>query len=109
MISLPSMRLGDELNNTTGIRDLLLCLLADVSCADDDGGLGQPALSEELGVSESVEVDQGCGVGGRVLQGLLTDIGGDQRPQLQGWLISDRFIHRSVWTLGRYCFVPCRR
>lgn len=82
MISLLSIRLGDELNNATGIRDLLLGLLADVSCADDDGGLGQAALSEELGVSESIEVDERGGVGGRVLQGLLADVGGDQRPQL---------------------------
>ena len=84
MISILSMRLGDELNNATRIRNLLLCLLADVSCADDDGGLGQAALSEELGISESIEVDERCGVGGRVLKGLLTDIGGNQRPQLQG-------------------------
>lgn len=78
------IRLGDELDNATGIRDLLLGLLADISCADDDGGLGQAALSEELGVSEGVEVDERGGVGGRVLQGLLADVGGDQRPQLQG-------------------------
>lgn len=89
MISLPSIRLGDELNNATGIRDLLLGLLADVSCADDDGGLGQAALSEELGVSESVEVDERGGVGGRVLQSLLADVGGDQGPQLQDRLISN--------------------
>lgn len=89
MISLLSIRLGDELNNATGIRDLLLGLLADVSCADDDGGLRQAALSEELGVSESIEVDERGGVGGRVLQGLLADVGGDQRPQLQGRLISN--------------------
>lgn len=89
MISLLSVRLGDELNNATGIRDLLLGLLADVSCADDDRSLRQAALSEELGVSESVEVDERGGVGGRVLQGLLADVGGDQRPQLQGRLISN--------------------
>lgn len=84
MISLLPIRLGDELDNATGIRDLLLGLLADISCADDDGRLGQAALSEELGVSEGVEVDERGGVGGRVLQGLLADVGGDQRPQLQG-------------------------
>lgn len=82
MVPLLPIRLSDELNNATSIRDLLLSLLADVSCADDDGGGGQAALSEELGVSEGVEVDERGGVGGRVLQGLLADVGGDQRPQL---------------------------
>lgn len=84
MIPLLSTRLGNELNDATSIRDLLLRLGADVSGANNDGGLRQAALSEELGVSESVEVDERSGVGGRVLQGLLADIGGDQRPQLQG-------------------------
>ena len=97
MISPLSIRLGNELNHATGIRDFLLGFLADVSCADDDGCLGQAALSEELGVSESVEVDERGGVGGRVLQGLVADIGRDQRPQLQDWLISD---HSSVATVS---------
>lgn len=100
MIPPHSIRLGNELNDSTGIRNLLLGLLADVSCADDNGGLGQAALSEELGVSESVEVDERGGVGGRVLQGLLTDIGRDQRPQLQDWLISDHPSVAILWLWG---------
>lgn len=79
-----SNRLGDELNNATGIRNFLFRLFTDISCADNNGGSRQAALSEELGVSESVEVDERGGVGGRVLQGLLADVGGNQRPQLCG-------------------------
>lgn len=100
IIPLLSIRLGDELNNATSIRDLLLGLLADVSCADDNGGRGQATLSEELGVSESVEVDERGGVGGRVLQGLLADVGGDQSPQLPSWLISDHLSIAILWLRG---------
>lgn len=109
MIHPLSTRLSDELNNATSIRDLLLRLLADVSCAHDDGGLGQAALSEELGVSESVEVDERGGVAGRVLQSLLADVGGDQRPQLQEGLISDHLPMAILWPWGHCWFVPCRR
>lgn len=100
MIPPLSIRLGNELNDSTGIRNLLLGLLADISCADDNGGLGQAALSEELGVSESVKVDERGGVGGRVLQGLLADVGRDQRPQLQDWLISDNLSVAILWLWG---------
>lgn len=100
MIPLLCIRLGNELNDATSIRDLLLRLGANVSGANDDGGLRQAALPEQLGVSESVEVDERSGVGGRVLQGLLADIGRDQRPQLKGWLISGHLSIAVAWPWG---------
>lgn len=74
--------LSDELNNSTGLEDLLLSLLGDVSCANDNGGLGQTALAQELGVSEGEEVNDGGGVGGGVVEVLLAHLEGYQRPQL---------------------------
>lgn len=76
-------RLCHKLNDTTGLGDLLLGQLADVSCADNDGGLGQTALAEQLGVAEGGEVDDGGGFG--LGQVLLARLGGDQRPQLSEW------------------------
>lgn len=73
-------RLCHKLNDTTGLGDLLLGQLADVSCADNNGSLGQTALAEQLGVAESGEVDDGGGFG--LGQVLLARLGGDQRPQL---------------------------
>lgn len=69
-----------QLNHTTGLGDLLLGQLADVSCADDNGGLGQAALAEQLGVAQGGEVDDRGGFG--LGQVLLARLGGDQRPQL---------------------------
>ena len=37
-------RLCDELDDTTGLLDLLLGLLADVAGADDEGNVGETAL-----------------------------------------------------------------
>lgn len=77
-----------KLNDTTGVEDLLLGQLADVAGADDDGGLGETTLAEQLGVAEGGEVDDGGGAGlGEVL---LAGLGGDQRPQLfgGGWFVS---------------------
>lgn len=75
------MRLCDELDDTAGSNDLLLSLLGDVAGADDDGNLGEAALSEDLGVAEGEEVDDGSLVAllGEVLVALLS---GDERPEL---------------------------
>lgn len=74
-------RLCHKLNDTTGLGDLLLGQLADVSCADNNGSLGQTTLAEQLGVAEGSEVDDGGGFG--LGQVLLAGLGGDQRPQLR--------------------------
>jgi hypothetical protein len=82
-VSLTSMArcLCDELDNTTSLRDLLLGVFGDISGADDDGDLRKTALSEDLGVAEGEEVNDGGLVGllGEVLVALL---GGDERPEL---------------------------
>lgn len=77
----PCARLCHKLNDTTGLGDLLLGQLADVSCADNNGSLRQTALAEQLGVAEGSEVDDGGGFG--LGQVLLARLGGNQRPQLR--------------------------
>lgn len=74
-------RLCDELDNTTSLLDLLLGLGADIAGADDDGDGGKTALSEDLGVAEVEEVEDGSVTTllGEVLIALL---GGDQGPEL---------------------------
>jgi hypothetical protein len=74
-------RLCDELDDTTGLLDLLLGLGAEVAGADDNGDSGETALSENLGVAEGQEVEDGSLVGllGEVLLALLS---GDERPEL---------------------------
>ena len=77
------MRLCDELDNTTGLLDLLLGLSGEVASADDDGDLRETALAEDLGVAEGQEVEDGGRVGvtlaGKVLLALL---GGNEGPEL---------------------------
>lgn len=75
-------RLCDELNNTTGLLDLLLGITAEVTGADDNGDLGQTALAEDLGVAEGQEVDDGGGVGLGAVQVRVTLLGGDKGPEL---------------------------
>ena len=74
-------RLCDELDDTTGLLDLLLGLSGEVAGADDDGNLGKAALAENLGVAEVEEVEDGGLVAllGEVLIALLS---GDERPEL---------------------------
>ena len=78
-----SGRLCDELDDTTGLLDLLLGLGAEVAGADDNGDGGETALAEDLGVAEGQEVEDGGGVGvtlaGEVLLALL---GRDEGPEL---------------------------
>lgn len=62
--------LRNKLNDTTGLLDLALSLAGDVAGLDDEGNLGETALSEELGVSESEEVEDESTVG----LGVLTDV-----------------------------------
>lgn len=75
--------LCDELDDTTGLGDLLLGELADPASTDNQGDFGETALSEDLGVAKGKEVDDGDGV--LLLAGDvgLTGLGGDERPQLR--------------------------
>ena len=75
-------RLCDELNNTTGLGDLLLSQTADPAGANDDGDLGEAALAENLGVAEGQQVDDGDGVLLLALQVGLTGLLGNQAPEL---------------------------
>lgn len=65
------MHLSNELDNTTGLFDLALSLLADVAGLDDERNVGETTLSENLGVAEREEVEDnslvGRGVGAQVL------------------------------------------
>ena len=76
------LRLSDELNDTTGLLDLLLSKAADPAGADDQRDLRETALSEDLGVTEREEVEDGDGV----LLGTgdvgLTGLERDERPEL---------------------------
>jgi hypothetical protein len=46
--SLAMKILCDQLNNTSSLSDLSLCLLAEPSCAYDQGNFGDSAFSEDL-------------------------------------------------------------
>lgn len=78
----PNQRLCDQLNNTTGLLDLLLGVGAEVAGTDDDGDLGETALAEDLGVTEGQEVDDGSGVGLGAAQVGIALLGGDKGPEL---------------------------
>lgn len=54
--------LCDQLDDTTGLLDLLLSLLAHISRSHDDWDLWQTTLSEDLGVSEGEEIEDGSGI-----------------------------------------------
>lgn len=77
-----NQRLCDELNNTTGGLDLLLGVTADVAGTDDDGDLGETALSKNLGEAEGQEVDDGGDIGLLAAQVGVTLLGGDEGPEL---------------------------
>ena len=77
-------RLCDELDNTTGLLDLALGVLAEVARADDERDLGDAALAEDLAVAEREEVEDGRGVGGAALgEVLLALLKRDERPKLR--------------------------
>lgn len=75
-------RLCDELNNTTGLGNLLLGELGEPAGADDDWDLWKTALAENLGVAEWEEVDDWEGVLVLVLEVLITLLSWDEGPQL---------------------------
>lgn len=76
-------RLRNKLNDTTGLLDLALSLTADVASLDDEGNLGETALSEELGVSESEQVEDESAVGlGLLTEVLVAGLLGDEGPKL---------------------------
>lgn len=75
-------KLCDQLDDTTSLSDLLLGELADPAGTDDEGNFGETALSENLGVAEGEEVDDGDGVLLLALDVGLADLGGDERPEL---------------------------
>lgn len=77
-----NQRLCDQLNNTTSLLDLLLGITAEVAGTDDDGDLGETALSEDLGVAEGKEVDDGSDVRLGAAHVGITLLSGDEGPEL---------------------------
>ena len=75
------LRLSDELNDTTGLLDLLLSQAADPAGADDQRDLRETALSEELGVAVVEEVKDGS-VATLLGEVLLALLNGDEGPKL---------------------------
>lgn len=76
-------RLCDELDNTTGLLDLLLGLGRDVSSANDERNSRETALSEDLGVTERKQVKNRSGLAALLAQVLLTLLSGEERPELK--------------------------
>lgn len=72
--------LRNQLNNTAGLLDLSLSLLAEVSCSYNHWDLWEAALSEDLGVAKWEEVEDWGGVGLLVADVGITGFGGDERP-----------------------------
>jgi hypothetical protein len=48
----PIQHLCNQLNNTTSLSDLPLCLLAEPSCAHNEGNFGESALAQHFAVAE---------------------------------------------------------
>ena len=95
----PNQRLCDELNDTTGLLDLLLSITAEVAGAHNEGNLGETALAENLGVAEGEEVDDGGGVGLLAAQVGVTLLGGDEGPKLyrsKDWMLVTRFVLKTI-------------
>jgi hypothetical protein len=91
--------LSNQLNNATGLLDLLLRQSAHPPGADDQRDLGQTALAEDLGVAQGQEVEDGNGVLLLASDVGVTGLDGDERPQLRG--VSDAFgklAKHSSWT-----------
>jgi hypothetical protein len=78
----PSHSLLHQLDDTTGLGDLLLSQLAHPPRADNQGDLGNAALAEDLGVAEGDEVEDGDGVLLGAGQVSLAGLGGDKSPEL---------------------------
>lgn len=77
-----SPQLSDELDNTAGLLDLALGVLAEVTCADDERDLRDASLSEDLAVAEREEVEDWGSVGGLVGEVLLALLNRDESPEL---------------------------
>ena len=77
-----ALPLRHELDDTTGLGDLLLRQLADVPGADDDRDLGEAALAEDLGVAEGEEVEDGGGVLLGAVDVGVAGLSGDEGPEL---------------------------
>lgn len=77
------MHLCDELDNTTGLLDLLLSVLAEVTGANDDRDLWESTLSEDLAVAEWEKVEDRGGLRlGACSEVLLALLSWDERPEL---------------------------
>jgi hypothetical protein len=76
--------LCDELNDTTGLLDLALGVLADVSGTNDQRDLRNPALAENFAVAEGEEVEDRCGILGLTSEVLLALLEGNEGPKLRG-------------------------
>lgn len=53
---------SDENDATASFGDLAFGLLADIASLDDNGDIGEAALAEDFGVTESEKVNNGGGV-----------------------------------------------
>jgi hypothetical protein len=74
------------LHNTTSFLDLAFGFGRHETCLDDNGGGWKAALSEDLGVAEAKEIENGCGVLGLAREVLLALIRRDETPEL--WLLA---------------------
>lgn len=74
--------LTDQLNDTASLLDLLLSESRDVASLNDDRGVRETTLSEDLGVSEGEEVEDRGLVASLAVQVLLALLGGDESPEL---------------------------
>lgn len=102
------LRLSDELNDTTGLLDLLLSKAADSAGADDQRDLRETALSEDLGVTEREEVEDGDGVLLLTLDVGVTGLLGNERPELEGVSCGSKKNLRLVRTSRAGLYIPCR-
>jgi hypothetical protein len=83
-----SGRLCNQFNNTTSLSDLSLCFLAEPSRAHNQWYFWDTALSENLGVAEGEEIEDGDGVFLGAREIFIALLGWDEGPKLWGREVS---------------------
>ena len=80
--SLAMKILCDQLNNTTSLSDLSLCLLAEPTRAHYQGDGWDSAFAENFAVAEGEEIEDGDGILLAAGEVFITLLGGDEGPEL---------------------------
>lgn len=94
-----TLRSCDQLNDTASLFDLSLRLLAEPSCSYNDWDFWDSTFSEDFGVPEWEEVENGGGVGFLARNVGFAGLFRNQRPELPYVNICLFYLSHHVWDL----------